>query len=147
MKTPKARNVTVTNLAEVLAARAALPDLFRPHKVNGKWRMARWSALAIARERRATILRGEAWPWDIPRKEVVKRVPFKGHRRTLERMERAEEVKRCMARMPAMIEEYRKNKKKKSKVPGLLALISTPREIAGVVERNVKRASKDKSKK
>jgi hypothetical protein len=147
MVNPKPRNVTIANLAEVVAARAALPALFRTSKVNGKWRMARWSALDIARERRATILRGEAWPWDIPRKEVVKRVPFKGHRRTLERIERAEEVKRCMDRMPAMIEEYRKDKKKKSKVIGLVDLISIPREIAGVIERDLKRTNKGKPKK
>jgi hypothetical protein len=138
----KAANVTITNLAEVAKARAARPAAFRASKANGKWRAAKWSALDIARERRAIIGRGEQWLWDVPHKEVVKRVPFKGHKRSLERIERAEEVKRCMARMPAMIEAYRQSRKKQEKDMGLMELLVTPREVKGVVGRDTTGAGK-----
>jgi hypothetical protein len=142
----KGANVTITNLAEVAKARAARPAAFRASKVNGKWRAAKWSGLDIARERRAIIRRGEQWLWDVPHKEVVKRVPFKGHKRSLERIERAEEVKRCMARMPAMIEAYRQSRKKEEKDMGLMQLLITPRDTKGVIRRETKGAGIAKEK-
>jgi hypothetical protein len=89
--------------------------------------MAKWSALAIARARRGAVLRGEHWPWDIPAKIVTKKVPFKGHLRHAQQAERAEEVKRCMARMPAMIEEYRANRPRKARHSGFAQLLAEPR--------------------
>lgn len=120
------RNITIKNLAEVAAAKARRPQVFRPTQVNGNWRMAKWSALAIARARKKAILNGQHWAWDIPDKVVEKKVPFKGRKRYLEKLDRAEEIKRCMSRMPAMIEEYRKGRKK-LKEEGFLDLIRQPR--------------------
>jgi hypothetical protein len=144
MKLP---NISIANLAEVAAARAARPEVFRPTKVNGRWHMPKWSALAIARARKAAIMRGEPWEWDIPHKEVVKRVPFKGHKRDLVRIERAEEIARCMARMPAMVEEYRKSRKKKTKQSGILEAISVPRapQVSNVVTKGAKRGNQGKA--
>lgn len=118
------RNVTIKNLAEVSAARAARPAVMRPQKVNGNWHMPKMSALAIARRRKQWIQAGKEWTWDIPHKIVEKRVPFKGHKRDLRAIEKKKEIERCMARMPKLIEEYRKNKPKKEvKRGGLLQLL------------------------
>lgn len=118
------RNVTIKNLAEVAAARAARPAVMRPQKVNGKWRMPKMGALAIARRRKQWLQAGKEWPWDIPHKIVEKRIPFKGHKRDLRAVEKKKEIERCMARMPRLIEEYRRNKpKKERKTGGLLQLL------------------------
>lgn len=148
------RNVSIANLAEVVAARAALPEKFRPTKrANGRWRMADWSALRVARERRRTLLRGEEWPHVVPHKEVVKRVQFKGHKRDARKLERAAEIERCMARMPEMVAEYRRARaaaraeKRKAKY-GLLDAINQPRDISeGIVTKDLSaKAGKRKQK-
>jgi hypothetical protein len=141
------RNIVVTNLAAVAAARASRPAVMRPEKVNGKWRMPRWGALAIARARREAVLRGHDWKWDIPKKDVTKKVPFKGHLRHAQQAERAEEVKRCMARMPSIIEEYRKNKPKRTRLTGLALLMAEPRtrEATTVGIKSGKKGNKAKA--
>lgn len=138
------RNVSIANLAEVVAARAALPEKFRPTKrVNGRWRMAEWSSLRVARERRRTLLRGEAWPHVVPNKEVVKRVQFKGHKRDARKLERAAEIERCMARMPEMVAAYRvaraaaRAEKRRAK-HGLLDAVNQPRDrLEGIVTKDL----------
>ena len=122
------RNVSIKNLAAVAAARANRPAVLRPHKVGDKWHKPKWSAMAIARERKRRIQNGEEWSWDIPHKEVVKRIPFKGHLQDLRRVEREAEIKRCMARMPSLIREYKKKKPRKNQEGmGIFDIISLPR--------------------
>lgn len=128
------RNITIKNLAEVAAAKAARPDVMKPQKINGRWRMPKMSALAIARRRKQYLAEGREWKWDIPRKIVEKRVPFKGHLRHLRAAQKKEEIARCMARMPKLIEEYRKNRPRKQKSTGLYALISEPKEVPGITQ-------------
>lgn len=123
-----ARNVMIKNLAEVRAAREALPPEMKPTKMaSGKWRKAKWGALRIAREKRNTIMRGEEWKWDIPKKEVVKLVPFKGHKRHAIQAERRANVERCMARMPQLVAEYRESRRaqrrEKKQQPGFAGIL------------------------
>lgn len=119
------RNVVIKNLAEVAAARAARPAVFRPEKVGDRWRMPRWSAMAIAREKKRVLISGGTWKWDIPPKVVEKRMPFKGHKRDARKVERAAEIARCMARMPRLVEEYRKGRPRKKR-GGLAELLLEP---------------------
>lgn len=124
------RNVTIKNLAEVVAARAARPAVMRPQKVGNNWHMPKMSALAIARRRKKYIKAGKPWPWDIPHKIVEKRIPFKGHQRDLRALEKKKEIERCMARMPALVEEYRRNRTKKQKKDGLYLILHETEEEA-----------------
>lgn len=133
------RNVSIKNLAEVTAARMRRPAVFQPQKVGNKWHSPKWSAMAIARERKRVLQRGGVWQWDIPKKEVEKQVMFKGHLRDLRREQRQEEIKRCMARMPKLIEEYRKNSRKKERT-GLADILLTPRSTS--LESSKKRKKK-----
>ena len=125
-----ARNVIIKNMDEIIAARARLPHAFRPQKTENGWRMPKYSARAIARLRKKTIMAGKPWPYDIPKKEVEYRVPFKGRKRDLQRAQRKAQIERCMARMPKMIEQYRKEltarRKKKS---GLAEILSAPASV------------------
>lgn len=135
------RNVTIKNLAEVLAAKAARPDVMKPQFVNGKWRQAKMSALAIARLRKKYLMAGKEWKWDIPKKIVEKRVPFKGKLRDLRKQEKEIEIQRCMARMPKLIEEYRirererRRQKKIANMSGLDKLFAEPRENPNIITR------------
>lgn len=129
------RNVSIKNLAEVAAARAARPAVMKPQKVNGRWHMPKMSALAIARRRKEYITSGREWKWDIPHKIVEKKVPFKGHLRVLRAAQKKEEIARCMARMPKLIAEYRKNKPRKKKLEGLAAILLEPRDAKGVTRQ------------
>lgn len=134
----RSKNITIKNLAEVAAARAARPQVMKPQKVNGKWHMPRMSALAIARRRKQYLKAGKEWNWDIPHKIVEKRVPFKGHLRELRYRQKKEEIARCMARMPKLIEEYRKRtaeRKQKKREEGLLGLLQKRRHVPGVSSR------------
>jgi hypothetical protein len=148
------RNIVITNLAEVAAARAALPAQFRPTKQpNGRWHMPKWGALRVARERRQTLLRGEQWPYEVPHKEVVKRVMFKGHKRDARRLERAAEIERCMQRMPEMVAEYRasriaaKRARQKAK-DSFRSLVSEPRDrFEGITTRDLSPKKGQKGKK
>lgn len=124
------RNIKITNLAQVKAARAARPDVMKPQKVGSKWHMPKMKALAVARRRKQVIQSGQEWKWDIPHKIVEKRVKFKGHLRDLRNAERKKEIERCMKRMPKLVAEYRekrRNKKKESK--GLLQLLYKEEEV------------------
>lgn len=137
-KTMRTRNVVIKNLEEVKAARAARPAAMRPQKVNGKWNMPKMSALAIARRRKQYLQSGREWPWDIPKKIVEKRVPFKGHLRELRHRDKKEEIARCMARMPQLVADYRKRvaeRRRAKKYEGLLGLLKKPRDEPGVVSR------------
>lgn len=105
--------------------------------------MAEWSSLRVARERRRTLLRDEVWPHVVPKKEVVKRVQFKGHKRDERKLERAAEIERCMARMPEMVAEYRiaraaaRAEKRKAKY-GIFDAVSQPRDpYQGIVTKNL----------
>ncbi|KAI0566724.1 ribosomal protein mL59 [Gracilaria domingensis] len=132
------RNIIIKNLAEVEAAKAARPAVMKPQKVNGKWHMPKMSARAIARLRKQHLREGREWKWDIPHKIVEKRVPFKGHLRELRYRQKQEEIARCMARMPKLIEDYRKRtaeRKRQKKYDGIEGLLRTPREIPGVKSR------------
>lgn len=135
------RNVVIKNMAEVLAARAARPDVMKPQLVNGKWRKAKMSALAIARLRKKYLQAGKEWKWDIPKKIVEKKVPFKGKLRDLRRQEREIEIQRCMARMPKLVEGYRtrererRRQRKISKLTGLAKLLVEPRENPNIITR------------
>lgn len=138
------RNVSIANLAEVVAARARLPANFLPtKKPNGRWHMPKWSAMRIARERRRTLQRGEEWVHVVPKKEVVKRVKFKGHMRDVRKLERAAEIERCMARMPEMVAAFRvgmaaARKAKRKEKDGLGFAISEPRDrFEGIVTRDL----------
>lgn len=125
------RNVSIKNLAEIAAAKAALPAVFKPQKVNGKWRMPKWSRRRIANERKRVLRAGGTWEWDVPKKIVEKRIPFKGHKRDMKKLERQAQIDRAMKKMPALIAEYRANRPKKSKEIGLLALLKQPRTLPG----------------
>lgn len=122
------RNVTIKNLAEVTAARLARPPQMRPQKVNGNWNMPKMSARVIAAHRRKAMRETGHWPYEVPHKIVEKRVPFKGHLRHLRWEQKQAEIARCMARMPQLVEEYRRNKRKKPSRDGFLELLRTPRE-------------------
>jgi len=118
------------NANEVKAAREKLPSMFRPQKQeDGRWRMARYSARAVARLRRATIQQGRVWPYDVPKKEVVWERMFKGHKEDREAAEKLERIRRNMERMPEIIAAYRREKKERKapKKEGLQLLLSTPR--------------------
>lgn len=125
-----ARNVTIKNLDEVLAARARLPAVFKPQKTDRGWRMPKYSARARARLRKQTIMAGKPWPYDIPKKEVVKEVMFKGRRRDMVRVHRKAQIERCMKRMPKLIEEYRKELAKRKAKTGLAEILSTPASLS-----------------
>lgn len=135
------RNITIKNMAEVAAAKAARPDVMKPQFVNGKWRKPKMSALAIARLRKQYIKAGKEWKWDIPKKIVEKQVPFKGKLRDLRKQERQIEIQRCMARMPKLIEEYRIKERERrkqlrlSKLTGLAKLLAEPRENPNIITR------------
>lgn len=135
------RNVTIKNLAEVLAARAARPEVMKPQFVNGKWHKPKMSALAIARLRKKYFEAGKEWKWDIPKKIVEKKIPFKGKLRDLQKAERQVEISRCMSRMPKLIAEYRerererRRKKKLSQLTGLAKLLAEPRDNPNVITR------------
>lgn len=107
------RNVTIKNLAEVIAAKAARPAVMKPQKVDGKWRKPKMSARDIARKRKECIMQGREWKWDIPHKIVEKAVPFKGKLRDLRRKEKLVEIERCMKRMPKLVAEYRERERKR----------------------------------
>ncbi len=128
------RNIKILNLAEIAAAKAAQPAHFKPQFVNGKWRKPKWSKRRIAWERKKVIQAGGVWPYDIPHKIVEKRILFKGRKRDLLRAEKQEHIRRCMAKMPELIQEYRANRVKKSKRVGLAAALTTPR--TGLVFKN-----------
>lgn len=120
----------IKNLEEVRAAKERLPAMFKPQKQpNGKWTMAKYSALAIARLKRKTLQSGKPWPYDVPRKEVERERMFKGHKTDREAAARRERVKQCMERMPEMIAAYRKARKenKKEKREGIALLLTKPR--------------------
>ncbi|CAI5970934.1 unnamed protein product [Closterium sp. NIES-64] len=63
---------------QVVKAVAELAQRLRPSFVNGKWRGAAISAKNRARLRRETLLSGEEWPYDAPRKEMKTKI--KGHK-------------------------------------------------------------------
>lgn len=130
-----ARNHKIVNLAEVLAAKANRPDAFKAQKVNGRWRRARMSARKVAEERKRVLSSGESWEWDVPHRIVEKKVAFKGHKRDAVRVEREERIKKCMARMPELIAEYKANRVKKQKYTGLAAILSETRTV-GVKRRS-----------
>lgn len=130
-----ARNVSIKNLSEVLAARAARPAVMKAQKVNGNWHMPKMSAKAIARLRKQHIIAGKEWKWDVPHKLVEKRMPFKGHKRVLRAIQKKEEIARCMERMPKLIAAYRKDRPKKKKYEGISAALLEPRERSGVRQR------------
>lgn len=122
-----ARNHKILNLAEIAAAKAARPEHFKPQFVNGKWQRPKWSRRRIAWERKKVIQAGGVWPYDIPHKIVEKKIPFKGHKKDQLRLEKQEHIRRCMAKMPELIEEYRSNRVKKKKDVGLASALSVPR--------------------
>lgn len=138
------RNVSIKNLAEVMVARAARPDSMKPQKVNDRWRTPELSALKIARMRKAVLRAGGEWKWDIPHKEVVKRIPFKGHKRDLLAKEKREEIARCMKRMPQIVAKYREEERERRRKRrlardasgGLAQLLITPRPYKDVPELN-----------
>lgn len=125
-----ARNITIKNLAEVAAARAARPAVMRPQKVGSRWHMPKMSAMAIARRRKQYLKQGKPWPWDIPHKIVEKRIPFKGHLRDLRAEEKRKEIERCMKRMPQLVADYRRRKTKKEKRQGLQLVLTVTEEEA-----------------
>lgn len=129
------RNVSIKNLAEVIAARAARPDVMKANLVDGKWRKARWSGRKIAWERKKTLMAGLKWEWDIPRKIVEKKIPFKGKKRDQVRLDRAERIRRAMKKMPKLIAEYRASRERKPRAVGLMAAIREPRTDMPVVQR------------
>lgn len=135
------RNITIKNLAEVLAAKAARPAVMKPQKVNGKWHNAKMSAKAIANLRKKYLREGREWKWDIPHKIVEKKVPFKGKKRELAKQEKEREIQRCMERMPKLIAEYRERERKRraeKKAEGLTSfekLLKTPRPNPGIIVR------------
>lgn len=138
------RNVSIKNLAEVVAARASRPAVMRPQKVNGNWHMPKMSARAIARRRKEYLQAGKEWPWDVPHKIVEKRVPFKGHKRDLRAVQKREEIARCMARMPALVEQYRANRPRKQKAQGFALLLRETREEAERKAQTGKKGKKGK---
>lgn len=121
------RNVTIKNLAEIAAAKAARPSVFKPQKVNGVWHQPKWSRREIANERKRVLAAGGTWKWDIPHKIVEKAVPFKGHRRDLERLDRQARIAAAMKKMPALIADYRASRVKRQKATGLAAALAQPR--------------------
>lgn len=132
------RNITITNLAEVRAARLARPEAMRPTKVNDKWRRPKMSARKIAEMRKSYIRAGKKWEWDIPRKIVHKQVEFKGHKRELRARERKAEIERCMKRMPKLIADYRQRvRERRAEKTGLAAIMHSPKERDPAVFRRV----------
>ncbi len=122
------RNVTIANLAAIAAAKAARPAVFKPQKVNGVWHEPKWSRREIANERKRVLRAGGTWKWDIPKKEIVKKIEFKGHKRDLERAERLERIEAAMKKMPALIAEYRASRRQRKKHVGLAEVLFVPRE-------------------
>lgn len=135
------RNVSIKNMAEIIAAKATRPAGMKPQFVDGRWIKAKLSALQIARMRKTCLQRGDEWKWDIPHKIVEKRIPFKGHKRDLRRKEKEEEIKRCMARMPKLIVQHHERERKrraerlKEGQTGLEKLLKTPREYTAIIMR------------
>lgn len=135
------RNHTIKNLAEVVAAKAARPEVMKPQKVNGRWHSAKMTGKAIATLRKKHIMSGKEWKWDIPHKIVEKKVEFKGKKRDLHKVEKQAEIKKCMERMPQLIADYRKRERErraKRKLEGMShieKMLSTPREHPGVITR------------
>lgn len=128
-------------MAEVLAAKAARPAVMKPYKVNGHWRQARMSAKAIAKKRKQYITAGREWKWDIPHKIIEKKIPFKGKKRDLEKLEKQKEIERCMARMPTLIAEFRERERKRRAkraeigLSSIEKLFKTPRKKPGIIVR------------
>lgn len=130
------RNVRIKNLAEVLAARAARPDVFKPQKVDGKWRKPKFTGKAIATLRRRYYEEGKEWKWDVPHKIVEKRVEFKGKKRDLRAKEKAAEIEKRMKLMPKLVAEYHereRERRKKKRMEGLSfidKLLEEPRDLS-----------------
>ncbi|CAI7862581.1 unnamed protein product [Closterium sp. NIES-54] len=100
---------------QVVKAVAELAQRLRPSFVNGKWRGAAISAKNRARLRRETLLAGEEWPYDAPRKEMKTKI--KGHKHDKEAAVRQEKIAENMAKMPELLEQMKKRQieaKKKS---------------------------------
>lgn len=136
------RNVTIKNLAEIAAAKAARPAVFKPQKVNGVWHQPKWSRREIANERKRVLQAGGTWNWDIPHKIVEKAIPFKGHRRDLERIDRVARIDAAMKKMPALIVEYRAERAARPRKVGLAAALSEPRPTPDWLPGGEKKKSK-----
>lgn len=109
------RNVTIKNLAEIAAAKAARPAVFKAQKVNGVWHKAKFTGKAIATLRKRYFKEGKEWKWDVPHKIVEKKVEFKGKKRDLRAKEKAAEIEKRMKMMPKLVAEYREKERQRRK--------------------------------
>ncbi|CAI5474391.1 unnamed protein product [Closterium sp. Yama58-4] len=94
---------------QAVKAVAELAKRLRPSFVNGKWRGAEISAKNRARLRRETLLAGEEWRYDAPRKEM--NTKMKGHKHDKEAAVRQEKIAENMAKMPELLEQMKRQKR------------------------------------
>lgn len=84
-------------------------DALKAHYVNGQWKRAEVSAMALARERKVAQIRGEQF--EFKRREPVRKtkpVLMKGHKHERTATSRAARVELAMKDMPARVEAYYK---------------------------------------
>ncbi|CAM6103003.1 unnamed protein product [Calypogeia fissa] len=88
--------------------------------VHGYWANGRWKPLAISARHRAklrkeTLLAGEDWPYDAPRKEMKTRI--KGHKVDRIAAEKRAKTAELMEKMPQMLAEAKKRRLERKPKP------------------------------
>jgi len=106
-------------LCESVKGTKELSELISPSLVNGRWRPPALSGRLRGVLKKEFAIRGLEWPAPAKQKFVspsyVKKDPFervpKGHKFERERLARFEKIKQNLAKMPKMVEDYRRQKR------------------------------------
>eukprot|EP00871_Galdieria_phlegrea_P002399 jgi/Galph1/315/GphlegSOOS_G5095.1 len=117
VKSLKIPRVSVLNWNEIEAAKERLPWEFRPREKDGKILRPLFSKKEVSKMKEATLQAGLEWPFEVPKKEVVVNVPFKGRLRERQAQEKKAEIEENMKKMPQLVEAYKKNRTKRKKTP------------------------------
>ncbi|PRP77684.1 hypothetical protein PROFUN_00545 [Planoprotostelium fungivorum] len=92
-----------------------IADGARPHFVNGRWNKPALSARMVAEYRKQYFVRGLEFPeipkgYEVPSTKPPAELKLKGHKHIREAPLRQQKIAQNMAKMPKLIEEFRKNK-------------------------------------
>jgi len=109
----------------------ALPPEFS-RRVAGRWQRPKLSGLQKAILRKRTLLAGEPWLYDPPKKPL-RPVHMKGHRRIVLKQERAKKIEENMKTMPEKIEQYYKDQRaRRKRVFDWQAILTSGQEVSGI---------------
>eukprot|EP00188_Purpureofilum_apyrenoidigerum_P001510 Plantae.Rhodophyta-Purpureofilum_apyrenoidigerum.ctg18392.p1 GENE.Plantae.Rhodophyta-Purpureofilum_apyrenoidigerum.ctg18392~~Plantae.Rhodophyta-Purpureofilum_apyrenoidigerum.ctg18392.p1 ORF type:complete len:248 (-),score=29.09 Plantae.Rhodophyta-Purpureofilum_apyrenoidigerum.ctg18392:246-989(-) len=107
------RNLICTNEQEVEEARKNLPSLFKTRRTDiGELRAPKYRARTRKALRNRVLAAGREWSWDVPRKNMIRIMPFKGHKRWHKIEEKFQDIQKRMSEMPAKIAIYRAERSK-----------------------------------